>query len=352
VTDMDIVKEVLSKIHNEKGDASNRIKVDKLIDPQFSSKNLTLHDTNGIDNALLRDDNRREEYLLNLARGNTQYLINALCCLPREPGAGGGGEMVIRLADDSQQLPREKPVPVPKPLTKWEKFAKEKGIRKKKKEKSTWDDILQRWVPNYGYRRAAAEKQRDWLLEVPGNVDPNTDMFAKKEQAKKERVARNEYQRLRNIAAARKVKVPSVGVPPLESNMHVPQLDVAAKVARISTASLGKFQASLPREKPLKAKEKFAKKRKANPLLNSEQERQANLAVVEAIARKKPRLNVERAVNRNIHEEQLTRKYDKSEDKKMTKGAPKFKSKGSFKRPKSGKGKHVGKSGKVGRKRR
>lgn len=38
-------------------------------------------------------------------------------------------------------------------------------------------------------------------------------MFEAKITAKQERVAKNEFQRLRNIAAAKKVKVPRFGLP-------------------------------------------------------------------------------------------------------------------------------------------
>lgn len=62
-------------------------------------------------------------------------------------------------------------------------------------------------------------------MEVPGNAaDPNVDLFAQKNEAKKERVAKNEYQRLRNIAASRKIKVPAVGLPPLEGTLHSNQV--------------------------------------------------------------------------------------------------------------------------------
>lgn len=50
-------------------------------------------------------------------------------------------------------------------------------------------------------------------------------MFAERTKVKKENIAKNEYQRLRNIAAARKVKVPKVAVPPMEGNLHVPQVN-------------------------------------------------------------------------------------------------------------------------------
>lgn len=48
---------------------------------------------------------------------------------------------------------------------------------------------------------------------MPQNVDPMEDMFAKKANEKSEKVAKNELQRLKNIARARKVKIPRVGLP-------------------------------------------------------------------------------------------------------------------------------------------
>lgn len=70
----------------------------------------------------------------------------------------------------------------------------------------------QRWVPRFGMKKVQADKEKNWVKEVPGNVDPYEDMFAKEKELKRERVAKNEYQRLRNIAKSRKLKVPNVGV--------------------------------------------------------------------------------------------------------------------------------------------
>lgn len=50
--------------------------------------------------------------------------------------------VVVKLPEPKYILPREKPIPKPKPLTKWQKFANEKGLKKTKKSKLTWDDVL------------------------------------------------------------------------------------------------------------------------------------------------------------------------------------------------------------------
>jgi regulator of ribosome biosynthesis len=50
--------------------------------------------------------------------------------------------IVAKLPAPTFLLPREKPLPKVKPLTKWQKFAREKGISRKKKSKLNWDETL------------------------------------------------------------------------------------------------------------------------------------------------------------------------------------------------------------------
>jgi regulator of ribosome biosynthesis len=66
-------------------------------------------------------------------------------------------------------------------------------------------------VPRYGFRRAAAEMEKNWLLPVPDKGDPNEDQFTKKSEIKSENVAKNEFQRLRNLAKSKNIKIPRVG---------------------------------------------------------------------------------------------------------------------------------------------
>jgi len=98
------------------------------------------------------------------------------------------------------RLPRAKPIPKPRPPTKWEQYAKEKGIVKKKKTNLVWDDAVRQWVPRYGYKKAKVEETKNWMMEYKGNADDKEDPFEVAREAKRERVAKNELQRLRNIA--------------------------------------------------------------------------------------------------------------------------------------------------------
>ncbi|XKL69198.1 hypothetical protein PGB90_006967 [Kerria lacca] len=343
---MDIIKEILEKDEQNKNIAAESTSVSKLIPPECFPRDLMVFDTNELNIPKLRGPDKEKE-LLSLTRDCTQILINTILSFPKEIK---DGKVFVQLSGPSYNLPREKPVPVPKPLTKWQKFAQDKGLRKKKKPKSTWDDVLQKWIPTYGYRKAAAEKEKNWVLEVPQNVHPNTDMFAEKTKTKKENIAKNEYQRLRNVAASRKIKVPKVGIPPMETNLHVSQLKDAANIARISTASIGKFQPKLPEEKHLKQRKPLNRQKK-RPLLNTDEEKQFNMNIAEGIVKKKPKLNISKAVNKQIYEEQSQRNKEKQEKKgKKRKNFTnnKFHSK---KKPKGQQGR-VGKKKNTGRKRR
>lgn len=158
-------------------------------------------------------------------------MINLIWDLPTEQV---DDVVVAKLPPQKTLLPRMKPVPKPKPLTKWQQFAKEKGIQKKKKSKLSWDEQLKKWVPVYGFKRVKSQKEKDWVLEVPENANPLEDQFAKKIEAKSERVAKNELQRLRNIARAKKIKVPRMGMlaPEVSSSKDVSDFHIDNQVIK------------------------------------------------------------------------------------------------------------------------
>lgn len=82
-----------------------------------------------------------DSYLKSLTRDNVQLLTNKIWELPVERVEDA---IVAKLPKPEYVLPRSRAIPKPKPLTKWQQFAKEKGIRTKKKSKSKlkWDGEL------------------------------------------------------------------------------------------------------------------------------------------------------------------------------------------------------------------
>ncbi|XP_067647895.1 ribosome biogenesis regulatory protein homolog [Eurosta solidaginis] len=346
---MDIVKEVLEK-QQRALDKYKPITVDKHLEVRLDIGSLLCTDPNDLEDLELR--NNKEQYLLRLTRENTQLLINAIWELPTERIDEC---IVAKLPQPTTVLPRLRKIPGPKPLTKWEKFAKEKGIKKKKKDKKKYDEVLDKWVPTYGYKRADAEREKEWVLEVPKNVDPNEDMFQKKIDLRNEKVAKNEIQRMKNIVRAKKVEVPRSGYfgPEVASSG---QLLTAVTVAKSSTASVGKFQDKLPKEREARGigvKELIpGAKRKASHI-SAQPEKEVNLGLIKSVLNKTPKFDIEKAISLQKNEDKLERDANPT-TKKGKQGGKKAKHSGKGgKKPKGGRGQRApGKKGTVGRKRR
>lgn len=89
-----------------------------------------------------------------LATRLMQALTEHLFSLPTEPVAGG---RLVRLPPPALVLPREKPLPKPRPPTKWEIFAQRKGIQKRKRSSLMWDESTDKWQRRHGYGRGHDE---------------------------------------------------------------------------------------------------------------------------------------------------------------------------------------------------
>ncbi|XP_064189073.1 ribosome biogenesis regulatory protein homolog [Anguilla rostrata] len=325
------IEDVLAKVEKDEAEKLKSITVVKELDLEFDLGNMLALDKNPVNIREFREKNK-DEFLRSLARDNTQLLINEIWKLPTERV---DEVIVAKLPETTTRLPREKPPPKPRPPTKWEEFAKLKGIQNKKKTNLVWDDVHKEWKRRWGYKRAK-DDTKEWLLEVPETADPNEDQFAKRNKAKKERVAKNELNRLRNIARAQKIKVPGIGLAPT-GQQSKSDLEKAVHVAKMSTASVGKFQDRLPKEK---APRNTGKKRKFQPLIGDfSTEKQKQLDILKIMDSKKPRLDINKAVNKQMREEDM-------ESRSKKKGGPGKKGrKGNFS-GKKGKGAGSAKGGK------
>uniref|UniRef100_A0A8C7DMD1 Ribosome biogenesis regulatory protein n=1 Tax=Oncorhynchus kisutch TaxID=8019 RepID=A0A8C7DMD1_ONCKI len=277
------IEDLLAKAEQDEAEKLKSITVQKELDLEFDIGNLVAYDKNRIDIRQFREQ-KKEDFLRSLARDNTQLLVNEIWKHPTERVEE---VIVVKLPEPTTPLPREKPPPKPRPPTKWEEFAKLKGIQKKKKTNLVWDDV-----------------------------------------------AKNELHRLRNIARAQKIKVPGVGLTPTAQQSKT-DLARAVNVAKSSTASAGKFQDRLPKEK---APRNTGKKRKFQPVIgNFSNEKQRQLDLLKVLDSKKPRLDVNKAVNKQMRED------DREESAaKFKKGGKKGRKGGNF----SGKGKGGGGKGK------
>jgi regulator of ribosome biosynthesis len=108
-----------------------------------------------------------EDYLRSTARDGVQSLLSSLFSLPVTPSQEGP---LAQLSPPTTLLPRAKPLPKPKPPTKWERFAAAKGIQHKKRDRKVWDEERQEWTNRWGKEGKNKQIEDQWLTEVPKNA--------------------------------------------------------------------------------------------------------------------------------------------------------------------------------------
>lgn len=55
-----------------------------------------------------------------------------------------------------------------KPKTRWQKFAEEQNIHKRKRSRLVWDDLKKDWVPRWGYgsKKNSRQKIEEAIIEM------------------------------------------------------------------------------------------------------------------------------------------------------------------------------------------
>jgi len=228
---------------------------------QIDAGLLTVTDLNPIDEESYKEN--LEEHLQSLARDGVQGLFTALFSLPTRRSPDGP---LAVLPPPTFQLPRAKPLPKPKPPTKWEQFAAAKGIQKTVREKRVWDEEKQDWVNRWGRDGKNKADEQAWITEVPANAVVDYDPRKVARDARKERTSKNEKKHQQNIARA-------AGNPRQERKQEI---EKTLATTKISTASMGRFDKRLDGEKKTRGV-----KRKFDPTeVPMEQEKNTSLSLL------------------------------------------------------------------------
>jgi len=139
-----------------------------------------------------------EKFLLDKATAGTTQLIAALFALPTKSSDVGP---IAQLPGTSYVLPRAKTPPEPKEDSKWDKFAKEKGIEQKKRSRKEWDEDLGEWTVRYG-RDSRHNKDTAWPIMEADKEDVYADPWAAERDKKKARLEKNQIQQTKNLERA------------------------------------------------------------------------------------------------------------------------------------------------------
>ena len=218
-----------------------------------------------------------EAALTSSVRENVQCLMNAIFDCKQSTSEVG---LIATLPPPVLKMPREKPCPKPHVETRWEKFAKEKGITKKKKTRMAFDEEKQEYAPAWGYKRT--DDLSDWAIEVKHGQDPMADPWTARKDAKKDRVDKNTRQNLRNKEGAVS-KIPS-GIPVELTQGTLKGKEGTKKTlekVQFATASNGVFDKTL-KDEPVR-KQKGKRTIRTAVVGREEAEREQSLSVMERL---------------------------------------------------------------------
>lgn len=221
-----------------------------------------------------------EDELKELATEGMNLFFNSIFSLAKAQGTVSS----CTLPPPVEVLPRYKPLPQKRPDTKWEKFAKEKGIVKRKRERMVWDDATQGYLPRHGYD--PAKKQREWLVELDDKDDPTVNKFSTIRKEKKLKVLKNKRNQVNNLKAHEKTKdLYGIGKDSDKKGRRAMKgkqgTAKALTQAQVSTASLGMFDKRQKGEGDVKKKKR--EKREDNLNFNSDEMKKRDQRILDSV---------------------------------------------------------------------
>lgn len=211
---------------------------------------LTLYDSNGY----LENQLDTEEKLKSIAEKNYRKLMSKLRQVQQDEVREMGERKlehqvidydrdteVIELPEAEVVFPRFKPLPTQKILSKWERFAKEKGIKKKKKRsRMVWSEEAQDFVPRWGFNSIKKIKEKGDIVREhkPGMTDPFLESKIDKQMKRKRQKIKEMDNSLRkkgiNPGKARRLNLNN-------HKIKKKKIQKSLNNTQIANASLGKF---------------------------------------------------------------------------------------------------------------
>jgi regulator of ribosome biosynthesis len=278
----------------------------------YDTRRLVIIDSNNILNQKNNEKELTETIMINKAKKNFISFTSTLFDLLAKQH-GKDEEDVdydkpadeVMLPDTLITLPRSLPIPVEKPLTKWEKYKKEKGLIQRKRSRMVYSEEVGDWVPRWG-RNSIKKIQNslEWALE---EKEPGVNPFEQKSNEKQLAKAKQLKRQIKNEEYAKKM---------LNNNKE----EKKSNIPNINNENVNKQKLSKKQRKLLKAQKEIQKlsddKKNLSKRLEQVQKSTRSMGNFDKILKneKEPNLLKKDKVSKDVL---LNKKKEKSRDKRI-----------------------------------
>ena len=176
----------------------------------YDTRRLVIIDSNNILNQKNNEKELTETIMINKAKKNYISFASTLFDLLLKQQGKEKEDLDYDKAPDELTLPeailtlpRSLPIPVAKPLTKWEKYKQEKGIIQRKRSRMVYSEEVGDWVPRWG--RGSVKKIQDQMNWVMEEKEPGVNPFEQKSNEKQLAKAKQLKSQMKNEEYAKKV---------------------------------------------------------------------------------------------------------------------------------------------------
>ena len=169
----------------------------------FDTRRLVIIDSNNILNSKNDEKELTETIMINKAKQNYIDFASSLFDILNKQQGEDKEDLDYDKAPDELTLPeaiitlpRSLPIPIEKPLTKWEKYKKEKGITQRKRSRMVFSEEVGDWVPRWGKGSVKhIQDSMNWIME---EKEPGVNPFEQKSNEKQLAKAKQMKRQLKN----------------------------------------------------------------------------------------------------------------------------------------------------------
>ena len=225
----------------------------------FDTRRLVIIDSNNILNQKNNEKELTETIMINKAKQNYISFASSLFDSLNKQHGKEKEDLDYDKAPDELTLPeaiitlpRSLPIPVAKPMTKWEKYKKEKGITQRKRSRMVYSEEVGDWVPRWG--RGSVKKIQDSLNWAMEEKEPGVNPFEQESTERQLAKAKQLKRQMKNEEYAKKVLNSKK-----EGNNSGSNISINNKINDNNSKSEPKQKLSKKQRKALKAQKEIQK---------------------------------------------------------------------------------------------